>query len=249
MGSIETDVTILIPNLNGAKFLEEAIESCLRQTYYSKILVIDNNSSDESIEILKKYKEIYGQFEFDVCFERGISAALNFGLAQVNTKFTCRLDSDDYMEPERVAQQIKYLSIYPSIALLGTQIRFVDQNGKKLGISSYATGTDSVQSSLCWSNPIAHPSVIFRTEEIRNIGGYRSEFDGAEDLDLWIRISKLFQIDNLNLPLTNYRKHPEQVSVRNALEKREYSVRKNFFPSVIFSSEFSFLNKRVVLNM
>lgn len=234
-----TQVTILIPNLNGAKYLARALDSCLAQTYPCNIIVVDNGSQDESLKILHSYSSKFVTIRAMECSEVGISAALNFGLNAVKTDYVCRLDADDFMEPDRVQIQYQYLRDHPDIQVVGSQVNYVDSDGNALGLSKYPVGICKVRNAFSLVNPMAHPSVMIRKSAVVAAGGYRSEFDGAEDFDLWMRILDIGPINNLDHALTNYRLHPSQVSVKKNLYGVELRVRQQFAIHVITNSSYS----------
>jgi glycosyltransferase involved in cell wall biosynthesis len=224
-----SNVTVLIPNLNGGKFLEAALISCLEQTHSCDILVVDNGSTDNSLDILKKYSEKYENVSFLKMPEKGISNALNYGLSRIDTEFICRLDSDDVMVPWRVQVQVTEMIENPNLILVGSQVEYIERLQTQKRYSSYPSDSDSIKRAMCWSNPIAHPSVVLRTRFIREAGGYKARFDGAEDFDLWLRLMGSGDFLNLKLPLTKYRIHEGQTSQTSRLEKVEIKVRLSWF--------------------
>ena len=207
---LPSGVTVLIPNLNGGKYLEEALISCLKQTHPCKILIVDNGSTDNSLEILKNYSDKYDSVSFLRVPEKGISNALNYGLSRIDTEYICRLDSDDFMVPWRVQMQVTKMIENPNLILVGSQVEYIGHMQTEKRYSNYPSDSDSIKRAMCWSNPIAHPAVFFRTSVIRQAGGYKAHFDGAEDFDLWLRLLEFGDFINLNSPLTKYRIHAER---------------------------------------
>lgn len=223
--SASSRVTILIPNLNGEIFLRAALDSCIRQTYKPLIIVVDNGSRDASLEILQEYASEYSYLTFFSYPIRGISNALNYGLSKVSSEFIARLDSDDYMEADRIEIQLKFMDRNSSTHVVGSQVSFIDSDGLRNGESRYPLNSDTVKSALAYMNPLAHPSVMIRTSALKNVGGYRPIYDGAEDYDLWLRMSEFGEISNLPETLTNYRQHSEQTSQQNNLAFNEFTAR------------------------
>ncbi len=205
-------VTILIPNLNGMPYLERAIKSCLSQTYECKVLVVDNGSSDTSLEYLGKMEQSTRNFKFVSEEKRGISSALNFGLSHIDTKYVARLDADDEMVEDRISRQVAYLEENPDYIVVGSQLVYINEQGIETGKSLYPESQTDLIRYFAFSNPIAHPSVMFRRDDILALGSYNPKMDGAEDLDLWLRCINAGGIANLSLLLTRYRQHDLQVS-------------------------------------
>ncbi len=218
-------VTILIPNLNGMPYLEKAIKSCLSQTYECKVLVVDNGSSDTSLEYLSKIEKTCRNFKFISEEKKGISSALNFGLLHIDTKYVARLDADDEMVEDRISRQVAYLEENPEYIVVGSQLIYINEQGIETGKSLYPESQMDLIRSFAFSNPIAHPSVMFRRDDILALGSYNPKTDGAEDLDLWLRCINAGGIANLPLLLTRYRQHDLQVSRSKRSLSAEIKIR------------------------
>lgn len=241
-------ITVLIPNFNGAKYLKDSISSVMEQDLHIRILVVDNGSTDNSLHILRNLQQSTPCLDFVVEEERGVAFALQNGLTRIKTPYTARLDSDDYMLRDRLQEQLTYMESHNECVLVGSQLRYVSEDEVFLGFSNYPAGAD-VRKFLTSQNPIAHPSVMFRTDAARAIGGYRISCEGAEDLDLWFRLGQRGSLAVLNRPLTAYRIHPGQVSKRN-LYYAELKVRfKNFvyFQPKSFKTSLLYLNRIIVV--
>jgi len=149
----------------------------------------------------------------------GISNALNTGLKMSAAEYIARIDADDLMDVDRLETQLRYLEHNQKKVLLGTQIRFINEEGKYLRESQYETDSRKLIKLLKIRNQIAHPSSMYRRESIVNSGGYDSTFNGCEDYHLWLRLSSRENVANLKKTLVSYRQHEMQVTNRN----REWS--------------------------
>jgi glycosyltransferase involved in cell wall biosynthesis len=218
-------VTILIPNLNGMPYLKAAIQSCLSQSYPCKILIVDNGSTDGSLEYLQEIQKIQPNIRFIHEGRRGISSALNCGLLHTDTKYVARLDADDVMVESRIMRQVDYLEENPKCLVVGSQLVYINEDGVQTGQSTYPESQEDLIRSISFSNPIAHPSVMFRRKEILQLGSYDERLNGAEDLDLWLRCINSGTITNLPFPLTRYRQHGLQISRSKKSISAELRVR------------------------
>jgi glycosyltransferase involved in cell wall biosynthesis len=100
-------VSVIIPCFNAEIWIEEAIESCLNQTYSNiEIVVIDDGSTDKSLDVIKKYKD---EIVWETGFNKGANHARNRGLALSQGEFIQLLDADDFLLPEKIERQIKLL--------------------------------------------------------------------------------------------------------------------------------------------
>lgn len=221
----ENLVTIVIPNLNGLPFLKNSIESCLSQTCQSEILIVDNGSTDGSQNFVSKMQEKYPRIKLVAEPSRGIARALNSGIRAAETKYIARLDSDDEMLPERIQMQLNYLESNSDCVLVGSQLTYINEDGKVVGFSEYPESSEQILKFMAFGNPIAHPSVMYRRDEILKAGLYDPRIEGAEDLDMWIRLSTFGKFKNLPAPLTRYRQHVGQISRKKKTIRSEIVIR------------------------
>lgn len=208
-------ICVLMPVHGTAPFLDQAIESVLVQSINDfELLIIFDRPHQDAVSTVERYKSVDPRIFTSFSMSPGISAALNLGLAQSKAALIARLDCDDVMEKNRLQEQEAILE-NENIVCVGTQMRIMNKNGNTVRYTHYPTRSFPVKSSLRIRNVVAHPSVMYRRTAVNLVGGYRSEFNGAEDYDLWIRLSKIGRIVNINKPLTNYRIHDNQASGKN----------------------------------
>jgi glycosyltransferase involved in cell wall biosynthesis len=139
-------------------------------------------------------------------------AALNTGLALINSEYVARFDSDDIMFPERLEKQVEFLDKHPEILAVGSQIMLIDEAGREMHIHSNPTNQTEMVKVIGRRTPMAHPSVMFRTKAVTGVGGYREFYKYAEDYDLWMRLFEVGKIINLEDCLVWYRIHKSQIS-------------------------------------
>ena len=194
-------VTIGLPVYNAERWIGEAIESILKQTYgdWELIVTIDElgvRSDELGVRIREELgvrsEELKDKIQIVADGEhRGISARINQQVAMARGEYFARMDADDVMLPERLALQVKYLQEHPEVDVCGT------------GAGEWT---------------FIHPSVMGRTEWFRE-HPYRSECDGCEDWDLWTRTRKKSTFGFLQQPLIIYRR-PEK------FDKEKYLLRR-----------------------
>ncbi len=198
-------VTVLMSAYNAEKYLNEAINSILNQTYKNfEFLIINDASKDKTLEIINSYKDnriVVIRNKKNI----GLTKSLNKGLKNAKGEFIARQDADDVSFPHRLQKQVTYLDRNKSIGLLGSAWRLIDNNGKTIQDCSAYDGKNAVHF-------ICHGSVMIRKACILNIGCYREIFKYAQDYDLWLRISEICGIANLKEPLYKLRLHSESVS-------------------------------------
>lgn len=253
MNTKTESISVLMPVLNAEQFIRQALDSVLAQPIASEILVVDNGSSDRTLEILNNYLTRDSRVKVLHCTEKGVSKALNAGLALATGTLIARLDADDKMSPERLENQFRVMQDHPEVALVASQIIFINSEGVETGRSKYPIGKLTLLRNFLFRNPVAHPSVMFRKEIADRAGNYRPEFEGAEDLDLWIRILNLGEIFASEEFLTSYRVHENQVTVKNNLYGTEFDLRlkylKEFYKGPINLSIFSILQLLRIIDL
>jgi glycosyltransferase involved in cell wall biosynthesis len=208
-------VSVVMPVYNGEKYLAEALDSILQQTFNDyELIVIDDGSTDRSSAIIESYVKkdrrviVHRQ---DNC---GLIMSLNQGCSLARGKYIARMDADDVSLPQRLEKQLDYLEQRPDIGLLGTWIQDIGPNGEPGPIWPLPTTPASIRWFLMFGNCIAHPSVMGRRELIQSLG-YRSEAAHVEDYDLWIRMSAVSRVANLPEVLVKYRVLNQSVSSQN----------------------------------
>ncbi len=156
---------------NGEKYLREAIDSILGQTFKDfEFLIIDDGSTDSSVEIIRSYADPrirLIQNEENI----GLSRSLNKGLKLARGEYIARMDADDISLPRRLAAQVGLLDKQPDIGLVGTSIQLIDCDGERMHVHRVPTTHAQILWALCFTTPLAHPSVVFRKVIIECVGG------------------------------------------------------------------------------
>ena len=131
-------LTVLMIVYNGEQYLKDAVESILNQTYHNfRFLIIDNASTDNSREIIRKFKD--ARIELVELIENiSHTAALNRGLKLIDTPLVARLDADDISFNKRLEIQVAFMEKNPSVALLSTAFQTIDENGDLIALNHEA---------------------------------------------------------------------------------------------------------------
>ncbi len=209
-------VSVLLPVWNGEAFLEQAMESILRQTLSSfELIVIDDGSTDQSAAIAEGYAVDDDRIRVLRCPHRGFSATLNAGIATVRGEYIARMDADDISVPERLQKQVAYLDAHPECVAVGAWIEVIDEAGRHLGLKTYVTTHDEISAAMLHgASPIAHPTIVLRRAVLRAAGGYDARCYPSEDLNLWFRLGESGELSNLGEVLLKHRRHKAAIGVR-----------------------------------
>lgn len=210
---ITPKVTVLLPVYNGGDYLKRAIASILGQSYKDfELLIINDASADLSEEAILSFVDPrlrYVKNESNL----NLLASLNKGLGLARGEFVARMDQDDISLPLRLEKQVAFLDNNPSVGVVGTAFQLIGQNGEKGQTVFPPTDHFALRWILCFANPLAHPSVMFRKDIITKVGGYTSSdlvsrgTYPSEDYDLWRRTAKATRLANLPAMLVYLRKH------------------------------------------
>ena len=208
-------VTVLMSVFNGARYLREAIDSILHQTFADfELLIIDDASSDDSVHIVRSFADPRIRLLRNK-INLGLTNSLNRGLHEARGEYIARQDADDRSHPRRLERQVTYLIAHPQVVLVGTQARTIDHKGKDIGrVAPKPTTPLGIAWLSVFSNPFFHTSVMFRREAIAQLGGYDETFVYNQDFELWSRVIGTHGVANLAEVLVDYRAHSESIAGR-----------------------------------
>ena len=190
MGDYSPLVTVIMPAYNCEKYIREAIDSILNQTFIDfEFIIINDGSKDRTNKILQSYQDprivvINNKRNL------GIVKSLNKGLKLAKGEYIARQDADDISLPERLMKQVKYLDSRKNIGLLGCGVIEIDEYGSEKRRWEIKRDGEVIEF-------IAHGSVMMRADCIKQVDGYREELKHVEDKDLWYRIAIKFGVDIL----------------------------------------------------
>jgi glycosyltransferase involved in cell wall biosynthesis len=203
-------VTVLLGVYNGAQRLGRAIESVLAQTFADfELLVIDDASQDASVRIVEQLAARDSRIRL-LRNERneGLGAVLHRGILEARADLIARMDADDVALPERLEKQVRFLSDHPRVDVLGTCAIDIDEDGRPLRERRVPTDHDTIV-KLMWTNPLIHPTVMFRRDRVLAAGSYSATVRRRQDYELWFRCVRAgLGFANLPEPLLRYQVTP-----------------------------------------
>ncbi|MFC1967385.1 glycosyltransferase [Chloroflexota bacterium] len=214
-------ISVIMSVFNGEKYLREAIDSILSQTFADfEFIIVNDSSTDSSLDIIQGYKDKRIRLinnETNI----GLTRSLNKAMGQAAGELVARQDADDVSLPERLGEQVKYLGAHSEIALLGTGVCLMDGEGRELASQA---ATENPATKLLQFNQFTHGSVMFRKPVIGELGGYNELFRYCQDYELWLRIAQQHQVANLPQPLYKLRYHHENIRQRHRDESELYRL-------------------------
>ena len=211
-------VSVVMPVYNGEKYLKEAIDSILNQTYTDfEFIIINDCSEDNTEKIILEYKDeriVYLKNEFNM----GISRTLNRGIEISKGEYIARMDADDISLPNRFEKQVAYMDEFKMVGVLGTGIIIFGEGIEEIPYS-FASDMQQAKADLFFNSSLAHPTVMIRKKVLLvNNLAYEEEYEGLEDFVLWWRICKFAEVNSLEEKLLYYRKHLSQVTKTRSKE-------------------------------
>jgi len=206
-------ISVLMTVFNSEKYLREAIESILEQSYtdFEFIIVSDVGCNDETKRIVRGYKDRRIVFIENIV-RKGIAASSNIGVKAARGRYIARIDSDDVAHKDRLSHQYRYLEEHTDIAAVGCNFIVIDKEGREL----YKVRQPKTPLANEWVSmfypPIAHPTAMIRRDVIESVGGYNENVPVSIDYEIWNRIMEGHSVTNDPRFLMRYRIHGKGVS-------------------------------------
>lgn len=215
-------ISVLMPVYNSEKYLREAIDSIIFQTYTDwELIIINDGATDNSKAIIESYSDSRIRY-FENPQNIGLIKTLNKGIDLCRGEYVARMDSDDISMADRFSLQVDFLEKNKDCAMCGTDAFIINGGGETTGeIMNFRTN-EYLQINLLFSVPFVHPSVMIRTSVLKDLM-FDLNYIHAEDYDLWCRVADNHKVANIPSFLLKYRWHNTNVSVLN--EKTQDGVK------------------------
>lgn len=206
-------ISVLMPVYNCDEYVQAAIDSILTQTFRDfEFIIIDDGSKDRTADIVKAAAARDPRIKVISRENRGIVPSLNEALEVATGELIARMDGDDISLPDRFQRQVDYLAAHPDCGLVGTQIMFMDPDGRPIAPMPNPQEHEAiVQTMLDGNESVSHPTVLFRTAVARSIGGYSNQYKHAEDIDFFLRMAEATTVANMPELLLHYRQHAKSI--------------------------------------
>lgn len=207
-------ISIVTPSFNQGQFLEETIRSVLLQNYPNlEYIIMDGGSSDDSVEIIKKYEQWLDFWVSEP--DGGQSEAINVGLGKATGTIINWLNSDDLIQPGALQAVAKaYLASPQSVAWVG-KCNFIRENGEMYEVASPVVGAkrqfanwggpDSPAGQKAW---VGQPSCYFSRQAFLDVGGLNAELYFTMDVELWIKLAERGTFEVLPDVISSARVYP-----------------------------------------
>lgn len=216
-------ISIILSTYNEEKYIYQAIESVLNQSYpYFEFIIVNDGSTDGTLKIVQEFKD--ERIRIIDKKNTGLPDSLNVGIKASRYDWIARMDGDDIALPERLETQVSYIS--DTVGVIGGQFKEIDENGsiknERISSNPLSAWKSRLYVILGW-NPLAHPTALINKKYLMEIGGYDTNFIASQDVDLWSRLSSICDIINTVEPILLYRKHSNNISSKRVELQRRMS--------------------------
>jgi len=211
-------ISIIIPAYNRAWIIKEAIDSVLAQNFYDfELIVVDDGSSDNTLEILSSYRN---KIKVIKQINRGVSAARNKGILSSSGDYIAFLDSDDIWLPGKLETQFEFFKNNPEALICQTEEIWI-KNGKRMNPGKRHKKVSGMffekSLELCLVSPSA---VMMKRSLFDLVGLFDESLLACEDYDLWLRVNHKYPVFLIDTPLIVKRGgHDDQLSGMHSLDK------------------------------
>lgn len=209
-------VSVLLPVHNAERYLREAVDSILAQTFTDfELLAHDDGSKDGSLALLRSYTD--PRLAISAGANRGVAPVLNDLIDRAKGEYLARMDADDISEPTRFVKQLAHLDENPDCVAISSRVMLIDAEGWPIceffPLTSHAD-IDAAHLST-GTGHICHAATTFRKTAMLAVGRYSDAHQDAEDIDLFLRLAEYGQIGALPEVLFKYRQHLSSVCYRS----------------------------------
>lgn len=208
-------ISIILITYNRSRFISEAIESVLAQSFSDwELLIIDDASTDDTRKIIENLIETEKRIKY--FFNKtniGISKSRNMGLSLAQGKYIAIIDSDDiWDDSNKLKSQYNFLENNRDYALLGGGVIVINQNGQEIKKYYNPESDEKIRKKMLIKNPFAHSSVMYLKKAAVDLGGYDPKLKTLEDYDLYLKIGAKHKLYNLKKYFSKYRVHSGNIS-------------------------------------
>lgn len=214
---VSPQISVVIPVHNHERFIGEAVESVVRQTYRDiELIVVDDGSTDSTWTVLSHLGGLPIPHRWVQQAHAGTAVALNTGISLAKGRFIAWLSSDDMFVENKLEREKEFMDAHPDLALIYTDVMVKDETTHRDYFlpSAAFSEHDRMVAELFRYCFINGSTTLIRKEAIEAVGGFEPSLIQAHDWDLWLRLSRDFRFGHIAEPLLYYRWHGTNLSVR-----------------------------------
>jgi glycosyltransferase involved in cell wall biosynthesis len=200
-------VSVVMAAYNSERFIGEAIQSILDQSFKNfELIIVNDCSHDTTWKIIKKYSLVDKRIGiYQNIKNMGGCQTLNIGMSLAKGKYIAVMDNDDWSYPERLEKQVNFLEKNPKVGIVGGTMEIIDENGVVSSKRKYNLDDADIRKNLFRYSPFAHPLIMMRRSVLEIVGYGDCEYAPADDYELYFRIGTVAKFANLKDTIFKYR--------------------------------------------
>lgn len=235
-------ISVIMSVYNGEKYLREAIESILNQTFTDfEFLIVNDGSTDKTSEILKEYSQRDNKIKIINNSENiGLTRSLNKAIKLSKGKYIARIDANDISLPKRLEAQFNFMEKNPHVGLVSSYTQFIDEEDNPLDRIN-RPAIEMNPRRLFFDSQICHSSIMIRKKILDRIGNYDEKFLYSQDSDLTFRIFRIAKIAVVPEVLILWREQKSSISTKKRLAQIKYgstararAIHSNLYPKYYY---------------
>ena len=227
------EASVVLPVYNAEKYLDEAVQSVLNQTFRDfEVIIIDDASKDSSWPIIQKYAASDSRIRaYKNEKNLKLSLTLNKGIGLASGKYIIRVDADDISLPDRFQKQIDYMEQNLQVGVSGGAMKMINGEGEPIGERKYSLTDKDLRKRIFMFSPFSHPTLIIRKAILEKSGLFDHSFNPAEDYELYFRLGLYSKFGNLPDYIIKYRVLSNSMtgSRLKDMELKTIEVRKKYY--------------------
>ena len=217
-------VSVIIPAYNGDRYIGQAVESVISQTYKNwEIIIVDDGSTDDTRQVLQPYVE---NIRYVYQENQGVAAARNRGIQESRGELIAFLDQDDFFLSDKLAGQVALFDTQPSLGIVNSGWRIVKEQGESIfDVTPWENLPQLDLKTWIVYMPLLPSAMMVSRQWLERVGGFDSQYDSVDDADLILRLA-LCGCEAAWLPQVTvcYRQHGQNVSIQRALKQASLSI-------------------------
>jgi glycosyltransferase involved in cell wall biosynthesis len=229
------EVSIVMAVYNGELFLKNSIRSILNQSFPNfELIIIDDGSKDNSFQIAKDFQAVDSRVIAFSLEHGGVSKTANYGITQCRGKYIARMDADDWSYPNRLELQFNFMELNKDIVASSGRAIYIDEDNFPIHINNPHLHHDDILKELCKGRggALVNSAVIMRRDAITKIGGYNINYRCSEDLELFLRLSEIGKLSNINNIILKVIRHKSSLTaLQNSwkAQSRDQEIVDNYY--------------------
>ncbi|HOD01666.1 MAG TPA: glycosyltransferase [bacterium] len=211
-------VSIIMPVYNASKYIEEAVDSVLSQTYTNwELIAVDDGSKDDSYKKLLSYSKNDKRIRvYRNTKNLGVGKTSNYAISKARGRFITRFDSDDIMPSFRIEKHVDFLNRHRDVILVGGQVETIDERGRKIGDKCFPTSSKEIYDGFFTFMTVQQGASMINASKLpHGFVWYNDNARTAEEVDLFFRLFKYGRFCNLSETTLFYRQYKGSTSLKD----------------------------------